>query len=401
MNQATPVHNSDSKPGEAPRRIAFCITDLDPGGAEKALFQIVTHLDRQKWEPIVFCLGPEAELAPKFREQGIVTLCYGARSWQSWGVVSWLANELRHYRPELLQCFLFHANIVGRLAGWGASVPVILAGHRVAEREKRWHLWLERITRRWVNWHVCVSQGVADHLIRHAKLPPLQISVIPNGITPPVFSETPTNIRAERGWPDDTRLILAVGRLHPQKDFPTLIQAVAAVRKRHPDLRLLIAGEGPERGKLEELIQRLQLEEVIHLAGFRTDSPDLMRQSQVLAISSLWEGMSNVLLEAIAVGLPVVTTPVEGVAEFKDVNGLSIVVTSDLEKGLEDFFSQPPSGNPGKNILKIMPEEIISKEFTWNAISQKYSTLYESLITGKALFKKPEERLFECQTHQK
>ena len=98
-------------------RVAFCITELDPGGAERALFEIVTRLDPSAWEVRVYCLGPETELSLRLRDRGIETLCLGARRATQIGVVFRLAKELKAFRPAVLQTFLFHANILGRLAG--------------------------------------------------------------------------------------------------------------------------------------------------------------------------------------------------------------------------------------------------------------------------------------------
>ncbi|SFJ31674.1 glycosyltransferase [Planctomicrobium piriforme] len=362
------------------RRIAFCITDLDPGGAEKALFQIVTRLDRRHWEPRVYCLGPEAELAPKLRDQGIVTLCYGAKSWRSLGVFPWLISELELFRPSLLQCFLFHANLVGRITGRAAGVPVILAGHRVAEREKQWHLWLERLTKRCVDHHVCVSQGVADHLVRHARIPPAALTVISNGVEIPPPAEFPVNLQAEFGFSPLSPVILAVGRLHPQKDFLTLLEAFARVRERRPEVRLLIVGEGPQRADLEARAWQLGLGDTVQFAGYRADVSELMRQASVLAVTSRWEGMSNVILEALAVGLPVVATPVEGVAELARSRLAPVVVSQVGATGFSESLLSVLAASNSTSRTTVSAEALEEHGLTWNSVAARYDDLYVQLV---------------------
>jgi hypothetical protein len=152
----------------APRRIAFCITDLDVGGAEQCLVHVVSDLDRREWTPHVYCLSRRGALVDRLEAMGIACTCLGWRGWpDAWRVIA-LARKLRAFRPQLLQTFLFHGNLAGRIAGKLAGVPVIVSGIRVAEREKAWHVRLERWTRGLVTHHVCVSQAVARFSIREA-----------------------------------------------------------------------------------------------------------------------------------------------------------------------------------------------------------------------------------------
>ncbi|WP_437229507.1 glycosyltransferase [Planctomicrobium sp. SH661] len=361
-----------------PRRIAFCITDLDAGGAEKALFQLVTGLDRKEWTPTVYCLGPEAELAPLLRERGIRVHCYGARGWRGWGVFGWLTKHLRELQPELLQCFLFHGNLVGRIAGKRAGVPIVLAGHRVAEREKRWHLWLDRWTRGLVDHHVCVSRGVANHVLKHLRVRPEQISVIPNGVAPVPKDASPPDLRAEFGFDRNDRVILAVGRLHPQKGFLFLLKAFSLLHRNVPASRLLIVGDGPQRAELVAAAQREQLP--VQFAGYRRDVPAIMRQSDVLAMPSQWEGMPNVVLEAMQAGLPVVTTDVEGISDLVGNEQQGLVVTRGDARGFAAALQRILTEAGLASRLAESAQNLVETEFTWQKSTEKYDLLFRRLI---------------------
>ena len=116
----------------------------------------------------------------------------------------------------------------------------------------------------------------------------------------------------------DERLnrIISVGRLYPQKDQKTMIEAFAKVSEKHPDWKLVIFGEGPERGALELLVERLKIKDKVSLPGKSENIIDELKKSKMFCLSSIYEGMSNALVEAICVGLPVVTTKVSGTEEL-------------------------------------------------------------------------------------
>jgi glycosyltransferase involved in cell wall biosynthesis len=304
----------DSQRSQPPHRIAFCITDLDLGGAEQCLVNVVCGLDRRIWLPHVYCLSQRGALVDRLEQSDISCTCLNWRGWpDAWRILS-LARSLRRFRPELLQTFLFHGNLAGRIAGTLAGVPVIVSGIRVAEKEKHWHLRLERLTRRLVTCHVCVSEAVADFSIREAHLRPETVVVIPNGVDVARFADATPVTNTELNAPTDTRWMISVGRLHRQKGHRVLIEAVAPLLSQRPGWRLMIVGDGPLRAELEHQIEQRGCRDQIILLGFRQDVPRLLRTASVFVLPSLWEGQSNAISEAMAAGLPVIATDVEGVA---------------------------------------------------------------------------------------
>ncbi len=373
-------------PAEVPavaERVAFCITELDPGGAERALFEIVTRLDPQLWTAKVFCLGPETELAQLLREQGIETVCFGARHVYQFGVVWYLARQLKAFRPAVLQTFLFHANIMGRLAGWWAGVPVILSGLRVAERAKRWHLWCDRWTSRMVQYHVCVSEGVRTFAIEQGRLRPETLRVIPNGVDAERFANATPMELSQFGIPANTWTLVTVGRLTPQKGHEDLIRAVVPLLKEERRMHLLIVGEGPERNSLEGLADSCGVREQIHFPGFQANIPGILRSCQAFVLASRWEGMPNALLEAQAAGLPCIATDVEGVREVLEDESGKLVTPGDqiaLREAVQEARHQmlgPASPETQSAVLK---------RHTWNNVAEKYSDLFtECLPTGAEL----------------
>ena len=168
--------------------IALVITDLDIGGAELCLTELALRLDGTRFEPVVYCLGREPPpqdrgCLPLLEKAGVKHRCLGAaRVWDFPRALIKLRRHFLHQQPAVVQTFLFHANIVGRIAGRWAKTPWVVSGIRVAEHQNRWHLWLDRLTVRLVDRYVCVSESVAQFSVVRGKLPRDKMVVIPNGI---------------------------------------------------------------------------------------------------------------------------------------------------------------------------------------------------------------------------
>ena len=300
-----------------PVSIALVITDLDIGGAERALVNLATRLDRRRWAPVVIALGSEGRLVEVLRQSGLACECLGGSPRRPLQVVGRLGRALRRYRPELVQSFLFHANLAARLAAPWAGRPWVVGGLRVAERQKRWHLLLDRLTAFLSTGSVCVSQGVRQFSQEVAGLDSRRLTVIPNGIDPQPFDHALAVPRKDIGIPEDAHLALAIGRLDPQKGIPDLLAAAERAILQDPAWHLAVAGDGPYRSwLLEQLAAQPLLGKRIHWLGTRDDVPGLLRSANLLVLASLWEGMPNVVLEAMAAGRPVVATAVEGTEEL-------------------------------------------------------------------------------------
>jgi starch synthase (maltosyl-transferring) len=293
------------------------ITDLDVGGAERAMVNLATRLDRRRWSPTVIALGPEGTLAGDVRRAGLPCRCLGVDRRRPARAVARLARALREHRPELVQSFLFHANVAARLAAPWAGRPWVVGGIRVAERRKRWHLALDRLTESLASGSVCVSRGVLEFSRRAGGLDPRRLTVIPNGIDPTPFDRASAVPREALGIPGDAHLALAVGRLDAQKGIPDLLAAAERVIPAEPAWHLALAGDGPCRVWLmDQLATRPALACRVRWLGARADVPGLLKSADVLVLASLWEGMPNAVLEAMAAGRAVVATAVEGTAEL-------------------------------------------------------------------------------------
>lgn len=298
---------------DRPIPIALAITDLDVGGAERALVALATGLDRRRWKPSVVGLGPEGALAGPLREAGIEVVCLDVDRRRPLRAVRRLARVFRRSRPELVQSFLFHANVASRLAALIAGRPWVVGGLRVAERERREHLKIDRLTHRLSVGSVCVSEGVKRFSLDDGGLDADRLTVIPNGVDPRPFDAAAPADRAGLGVPDDALMVLYAGRLSVQKGLFFLVVAAGAIAAEDPSIHFVMAGDGPLRDDLRaEAAKFPSLVGRMHWLGRRDDVPSLLKAADLLVLPSSWEGMPNVVLEAMAARRAIAATAVEG-----------------------------------------------------------------------------------------
>lgn len=368
-----------------PVPIAFCITELDPGGAEKTLMEIAAGLDRRDWSPHVYCLGKPGPVADELRLCGVPVTSYQARGiWDAWRVVNRLTSDLSQQRPQLLQTFLFHGNILGRLAGYRAGVPVIVSGIRVAERDRRWQLWIDRLTNRLVSRNICVSEEVALFSEQVGRLDRRKSLVIPNGVDRSRFRRTPAVNWEEFGLPMGSRPLVTVGRLTKQKGHSILLEAWSRVSPMFSSEHMVFVGDGELRDQLQKRAIELKIEHSTRFLGYQSNVAGLLRGAGAFVLPSLWEGMPNVLLEALAAGLPVVSTRVEGTPPLvvEGSNGWLVQPgdAGDLATGVTRLLEAKSRWAE----MGVNSQTILGEDFTIKGMVDRYAACYYALCDSQA-----------------
>ncbi len=218
---------------------------------------------------------------------------------------------------------------------------------------------------------VAVSGGVADDLAQMTGISRERIQVIYNPVlTPEVLEKSKKPL--DHPWfnPGEPPVILGVGKLQAQKDFPTLIRAFAEVQKVQ-SARLMILGWGPDKPQLEALIRDLDLENDVELAGFQKNPHAYMAQSKVFVLSSAWEGLGNVLIEAMAAGSPVVSTDCpSGPAEILDNGKYGFLTPVGDSKALAEAILKTLSGESKKH------DPAWLEQFTLDNVIRQYIDIF-------------------------
>jgi glycosyltransferase involved in cell wall biosynthesis len=229
-----------------------------------------------------------------------------------------LVRYLRRERPRAMVAALSRANIVALWARRITGIPecLVVSEHNtisvLTKNAPQWRVrvipLLARYFYRWASTVVAVSQGVADDFVEFVGIPRELVKVVFNPVVTPELLEKAAQPLAHPWFGEgEPPVLLAVGSLTPQKDFGVLLQAVARVVRKRP-ARCIILGEGQERGRLEALVRELGLEEQVSLPGFVENPYAYMARSSVYVLSSRWEGLPTVLVEALACGASIVAT---------------------------------------------------------------------------------------------
>ena len=383
--EGTEAEKADGADSRA--RVAFLILELSIGGAEKALFQLVTTLDRKRFTPVVYVVSGRPEdwknsLAPAIRANGIEVVELGLRGVVDAPASLWkLRRRLKRDRVDVLQCFMFHANMLGRLAGRLAGVPVVCSGVRVAERDAPLRLWLDRATRRLVDVWVCVGESVAAFTRETCGIPADRVVSIPNGITEPAATPQAC-VNSGR------RRMIAVGRLTRQKGFDWLLEHADSwlTPEVERDWELWIVGDGEERDALKRLCAEKKLDDFVRFMGWREDAKELIASSDLFLLPSRWEGMPNALLEAAAAGRATLCRDVEGVAEILGVNAFEQRCAPDNVGEWRDKLLRLIEDGSLRETLGERNRRRVLTEFTVESTTRRYEALWTRLLNNNGTF---------------
>jgi glycosyltransferase involved in cell wall biosynthesis len=307
-----------SAPGvttRAKQRVAIFTANMDGGGAERAMLKLAGGIADQGYDVDLVLSRAEGHYLDEVPDSVRIVDLHARRVISS---IPGLVRYLRRERPNAMLTSMNYVNIVGIWARTLARVDTRLIVNEqnalsleAAHSPRRRHRLMPRLIKRFYPWAdgvTSVARGTADDLVSTAGVSPNLIEVVHNPI---VTTELRALVAEPLGhpWfgPGQVPVVLGVGRLAPQKDFGTLIRAFARVIVRRP-CRLMILGDGPERASLEALVAERGLTGSVDLPGWISNPYPYMAHAGVFVLSSRWEGLPSVLIEALFCEVPVVAT---------------------------------------------------------------------------------------------
>lgn len=301
--------------------VLFFTASLGGGGAEKHLLRLVNHLDRQKFTCSVAIANPggtyEAELAKDVKFYALNPKNVKSSTLRMIRALLPLRRIIKHEQPDILCTVMDHASTVGILASSGLKpkpkITLSIQNPPSLNYSHPWHpvhrliLWLLPRLYPQADQVIALSHGVAADIASLVPEVRDRTQVIYNAGVDTQVSAMASQAVLNPSLPPDIPLLVACGRLHEQKDYPCLLEALVEVRKKVP-AHLWIVGEGKLRQRLEEKIEQYQLTDCVRLIGFQTNPYQYMARANVFVLSSIFEGFGNVIVEAMACGTPVVAT---------------------------------------------------------------------------------------------
>jgi glycosyltransferase involved in cell wall biosynthesis len=321
------------------------------------------------------------------RQQGFVGLEIERDTPKLYGALHELIGHLRRFRPDVLCCHGYKADLLGWLAARKVGIPVMAVsrGWTRATLKVRFYEMLDRLLLRSMDRIVCVSQGQADK-VRQAGVPDGKVVVIPNAIDPERFARPdasyPERLRAF--FPKPPRQIVgAAGRLSPEKGFAVLIEAARPLLHENPDLGFILFGDGPLHDQLARAIAAAGLAGRFILAGFKNNLDDLFPFLDLLVLPSFTEGLPNVVLEALAAGVPVVATAVGGTPEVVEDGVNGYLVPPGDAGALSQRIADALVSEKKRLAMGQRGRQMVGDRFTFEKQSRQYQQLFDSLFLGE------------------
>jgi glycosyltransferase involved in cell wall biosynthesis len=312
-----PPHPYGAEQSSAPNRrlrLLCMLDELDIGGTEQQILELVRGIDRDRFEPMVCCFR-HGRKAQEIADLGVPVFQVAKSHKLDAGIILRIAKLLREHRIDILQTYLWTANTWGRVAARMAGTPVVVASERNVD------IW-EQSYKRLIGGYlagatdkiIANSEAVREYLLGRGGLAPEKVVRIYNGVNFERFEKPfdPLERRRELGMPNNALLAGVVARVEPAKDHDTLLHALASVREETSNLHLAVVGDGRQTERLTALAHELGIGDRVHFTGFRTDAAEWIRTFDFSVLSSVKEGLSNTVIESMAAGKPVIATAVGG-----------------------------------------------------------------------------------------
>ncbi len=375
-------------------RCVYLITGLAYGGAENQAVQLAMRLKARGWDIVmVSALRPQAYVED-LQAAGIPLYSLGIRR----GVpdpraISRFARILKKERPEIVHAHMIHANLLARITRLFIPVPVLICtAHNVEEKGRIGSLRIREMAYRATDWlcdlttHVCRT-GV-ERYIAEKVVPAHKIRYIPNGLDVHHFYSDP---KVRRWVREDLELgndfvWIAVGRFDPQKNYRCMLEAFARVMQRKHRVRLVIVGNGSLRPTMEQFAEERGISEKVRFLGIRKNVPHLMQAADALVMSSDWEGLPMVLLEAHASSLPVVATDVGGNREVvRDGETGFLVPPRDPEALAQAMLRLMDLPEEERQKMGMVARQHIEANFSLDRVVDQWEAVYRELWRNRAV----------------
>ena len=362
-------------------KILMVITSLGVGGAEKVVTTLADQLVNMGHEVNIAYLTGEALVVPKNKSVRVINL--EVKSFRSLtGGYLKLRKLIDDFKPDVVHSHLVHANILCRTMRLSTNIPRLISSAHNTDEEGWTRFLAYRLTDRITDISTNVSDEAVEAFIQKKAVRRGRMLTLHNGISTAdfVFSEQARSyIRSELGVTEGQQLILAVGRLNEQKDYPNLLSAISHVSLKCRNVKLAIVGDGPQLNELKKYANSLGLNNKVNFLGIRTDIPSLMSAADVFTLSSAWEGFGLVVAEAMACNRVVVATDCGGVKEVVGDAGF-LVPPKDSRKLAATLELALNLSDDERLKIGAKARQRVIKHYSLPAAVQKWMHLYSAPI---------------------
>jgi L-malate glycosyltransferase len=370
---------------EGLKTICQVLHGLRIGGAEVLAAGLARRL-RDRFRFCFVCLDECGELGEQLRDEGFAVHVLDRRPGIDWRCTWRLARWLRREQVDVVHAHQYTPFFYSMMARMLVRRPGVLFhehGRHFPDYPRRKRIWANRLLLRRRDRVVSVGQAVQRALVQNEGIRQERISVIYNGINVDAFKSSETDrhqVRVDLGVNARDFLIVQVARLDYLKDHAAAIRTLARVIRKLPQAKLLLVGEGPEMPKIKDAVAQYGLAERVHFLGLRTDVPRLLAAADVFLLTSISEGIPVTVIEAMAAGLPIVSTRVGGVSEVVLDGNTGLLSESGDDMGLAQHILHL-ADNPGERCrLGQEGRKRAEQQFSAVQMDRGYAALYEEML---------------------
>ncbi len=365
-------------------KVMLLAVGLGVGGTETHVLELASRIDRNKFDVMVCLLKTEGCLAKELRQRGVRVVSLDGQGKLDFRVLFRLWRLLRKERPDVVQAFLFWANVAARLVRQTSKKVFVVSSYHDQVIQEGWiNRLVDRVTMRWANRLVCCSHAVRRSVKSRIGGREAQFVVIPFGVEAGRFRGVEALLRNELGLHERLPIIGTVCRLvEPKKGLRFLLEAVVQLEKEVDghSCQVLIVGDGPAEEHLRVMAQQLGIASRVIFAGVRRDIPQLLPLLDAFVLPSLYEGFGIALLEAMAAGRPVVATTVGGIPEFVTHGETGILVepgdATALARAIQTILANPEEACR----MGLRGQRHVQENFEIATVVRRHEEVYEACL---------------------
>jgi glycosyltransferase involved in cell wall biosynthesis len=370
--------------------ILYIFAALPVGGAEQVLVTEVEGLDKKRYRPLVAVISEKGPIGEMIEKMGItvIPLSRMKKNQFDFGIIRDLKAVMKREKVSLVHTHLYDGGKYGRIAARLAGVPAIIhTVHNVYVRRRRKYHWINRALSLFTDRIIAVSGAVKVSVVHYDHITPEKIQVLYNGIdfSRVDFSEKREAIRSELGLSTDQMVIGVVARLEEQKGHQVLLEALSTIPSLQSNLKVLFIGEGKLRLSLEAETQKKGLSDRVFFLGTRKPVYPILKALDLFVLPSLWEGFSLALLEAMAMGLPVIATRVGGAEEVITSGQNGFLISPGDPKALADSIQEAITHRNRFQQMARRGQETVRVHFSKERHLTLLQDLYQEVLTAKGI----------------
>lgn len=368
-------------------RVVYLSHAFNVGGAEEMVLNLVRNLPADRYEPLVCAIYEPGPVGEEIAGTGVPfrTLGRVPRLRDPLATAA-IYRYLRETRPDIVHTFLLTASLYGRAAAMAARVPIVIGTEvNIYERKQRHHALAERLLMAGTDAVIASAESVKDFYVGQVGADPSRVEVIYNAVDFGMLQTTASRaeVRARAGVPEGATVGGVIARLTEQKGHRFLFDALAH-EPGLETLHLVVIGDGPLRGELEQQVARLGLTARVRLLGSRRDLGDLLSAMDIFVLPSLWEGLPLSLVLAMGARLPVVSTTVAGIPEVVRHGETGLLVAPGDAAPLGVALRQLVESADLRVRLGRAAADFVLPRFGIDGYVRAISSLYERLLAGEA-----------------